>query len=208
MKESDTSPNRAACINCQLSDLAATPVAAILNDMKPKVGRMKTLESSPQRLRMVHFGWYYGAIAAAFGMLCLYAGVSLWADGELRDALIFIGLGGGASLVLGLVATRKFSVTLDKEADTLEVRNASAFGKRLRTAPLHALKAAHMQTSNTGDLPLHRLVLLFHDRDGWVVTRMYTSGDGTMHALTQINDWIREHLPAPEARDENSAQHP
>lgn len=163
--------------------------------MTPKVGRMKILERSPTRLRLMHFGWYYGAIAALFGTLCLYAGLGLWSEGDLRGALIFISLGGGASLALGLVATRKVTVTLDKQAGIVHVHNGTVFGTRIRSAPLAALKEAHMQTSNTGDLPLHRLVLLFHDREGWVVTNMYTSGDGTVQALTQINTWMHLHLP-------------
>jgi hypothetical protein len=175
--------------------------------MKPKVGRMKTLERSPKRLRMTHFGWYYGAIAAVFGALCLYAGLSLWADGNLRDAFIFTFLGGGAALILGLVATRKFTVTLDKAAGIVHVRNGTVLGTKVRSAPLHALKGAHMQTSYTGDLALHRLVLLFHDREGWVVTKMYTSGDGTTEALTQINTWMHLHLPPIEDTHEDHPQH-
>lgn len=159
------------------------------------VGRMKTLERSPTRLRLEHFGWYYGAISAVFGALCLYAAANLWSDGDIKDSLIFAGLGGGASLILGLVATRRFSVTLDRAAGIVHVRNGSALGVTVRSAPLSCLTQAHLQTSKTGDLTLYRLVLLFDDRDGWVVTRMYTSGDGTMRAVDMINSWLTHYVP-------------
>jgi hypothetical protein len=173
--------------------------------MKPMVGHMKTLERSPTRLRLVHFSWYYGAIAAACGALCLYLGLSLWAEGDMRGALVFIGPVGAASLILGSVAMRKVKVTLDKAAGIVHVRNVSIFGTRVRSAPLSALKQAHMQTSNTGNLSLRRLVFLFHDREGWVVTRMYTSDEGAAQTLTQINNWIHLHLPV---RQEAYEDHP
>lgn len=168
---------------------------------------MKTLERSARRLRLTHFGWYYGAIAAAFGALCLYAAVNLWMDGNLRDAAIFAGLGAGGSLVLGLVATRKFTVTLDRTTGVVHVRNTTATGTRVRAAPLTSLKTAHLQTTNTGDLQLYRLILQFHDRDAWVVTRMYTSGDGTIHAVETINTWIRQYLSTSDLEHENHHEH-
>jgi hypothetical protein len=163
-----------------------------------KLGRMKTLERSQKRLRLVHFGWYYGAVAAGLGALCLYAGLSLLAQNDLRGAAAFIGLGCGPSVILGLIATRKVVVTLDKEANIVHVRNVTAFGARVRSAPLGSLKQAHMQTSSNADLAVHRLVLLFHDRERWIVTKMYTSGDGPALALTQINTWMHLHLPERE----------
>lgn len=151
---------------------------------------MKIAERSPERLRLTHLGWYYAAGAGVFGMLCLWAALNLYASGNMRDAAIFFFLGCGASVGLALVATRRVSVTLDRARNLAEVRNATAFGKQLRTAPLDQVDQATMQTSFTGDLPLHRLVLQFHDREAWVVTKMYTSGDGTSHAIEQINAWL------------------
>lgn len=167
------------------------------------VGRMKPLERSPTRLRLEHFGWYYGAISAVFGALCLYAAANLWSDGDIKDSLIFAGLGGGASLILGLVATRRFTVTLDRAAGIVHVRNGSVLGVTVRSAPLSCLTQAHLQTSKTGDLTLYRLVLLFDDRDGWVVTRMYTSGDGTMRAVDMINSWLTHYVPGTKEAHED-----
>lgn len=171
--------------------------------MKPKVGRMKTTERSPDRLRLVHFGWYYGAMAAAFGAICLYAGIDLWWSGQFKDALVFTLLGGGASVILGLVATRRVSVVLDRSLGVVHVHNTTALGRRSRSAPLAAFQTADKQTSNTGDLQLHRLTLRFSDRDEWVVTNMYTSGDGADHAVTQINSWAAEYMPAQGMTHEN-----
>lgn len=153
---------------------------------------MKVKERSPTRLRLVHFGWYYAAIAGIFGLLCLYATISLLGEGNYKDAAIFFFCGVGMSVGISLIATRRVEITLDREAGTVEVRNATAFGKRLRTAPFDQLHSAHMETSRTGDTHMHRLVLQFHDRPYWLVTKMYTSGDGTTHAIGMINDWLED----------------
>ncbi|MEM6305268.1 MAG: hypothetical protein AAF744_11135 [Pseudomonadota bacterium] len=162
---------------------------------------MKIKERSPERLRLYHLGWYYAAGSAVFGLLCLYAAISLYGEGNIRDAAIFFFCGCGMSLGLALVATRSVTVTLDRVAGIVHVRNVTATGKRVRSAPLSALAKAGIDSSRTGDLPMHRLTLHFNDRDPWIVTRMYTSGDGTEHACGIINDWLRDraHFDAPAA---------
>ena len=152
---------------------------------------MKITDHTPRRLRITHLGWYYGVISAVFGLLCLYAAVKLFGAGALKDARVLLFLGCSASLILGLIATRRFTVTLDRDIGVVHVRNGSVFGTRVRSAPLERVLAADRQASFTGDLAPQRLVLRFDDRDDWVVTRMYTSGDSTAQAAKAINTWLR-----------------